>query len=137
MTVQASSFADPTDVRAFDACKAAGKSDAECFKVGDNGIGCWGDHTAQTHTAMCALPPETIEAKWGNVEAGKHKRVWVRVVNCLLADRMPHLDHIKNGAGIDLNPAAADALGLKPPFLREVSWEWDESKNTGGAPALP
>jgi len=40
--VIASSFADPADVRAFKRCKAQGKTDQECFRVGDNGVGCWG-----------------------------------------------------------------------------------------------
>ena len=52
--VHASSFADPADVRRFRACKAAGKSDQECFKVGDNGVGCWGDDTT-TAVPMLSL----------------------------------------------------------------------------------
>lgn len=134
MKTLASSFADPADVRAFELCKREGKSDAECFKVGDNGIGCWGDFTAQVHTPMCALPPQEMESKWGNVEAAKHKLVRVtltgsggkltsRIVICTLADRMPRKPN-KSGAGIDLNPAASAALGLKPPHLSPVDWEW-------------
>lgn len=131
---KASSFADPADVRAFEACKRKGKSDLECFKVGDNGIGCWGDVTAQTSTPMCALPPQEMERRWGSVEQSRHR--WVRVtvtqvghdsfgksVRCLLADRMPRKTN-KSGAGIDLNPAASEALGLTPPHLIEVVWEW-------------
>ena len=42
-----------------------------------------------------------------------------------LGDTMPHKANIKNGAGIDLNPAFAKALGQKPPFmLQGVQWEW-------------
>lgn len=44
---EASSFADPADVRAFERCKAEGKSDQACFRVGDNGIGQFGKITAQ------------------------------------------------------------------------------------------
>lgn len=133
--VLASSFADMADLRAFERCKAQGKSDVECFKVGDNGVGCWGDKTAQTEIPMCALPPEDMEEKWGSLAAAKHKKVLVtltghggkltrRMVVCLLADRMPARRNIKNGAGIDLNPAAAKALGLVPPFMVEAEWEW-------------
>jgi hypothetical protein len=130
MMTKASSFADLADVRAFQRCKAKGGSDTECFKVGDNGIGCWGDVTAQEHTPMCALPPEDIIAKCGSMKsrAARGKRVHVtangRETICLLADRMPAKKNIRNGAGIDLNPAAAKQLGLKPPFLIPAEWSW-------------
>ena len=124
----ASSFADPKDVAAFAACKATGKTDRQCFKVGDNGIGCWGHTTAQTRVPMCALPPEDIRARWGSVNKGKEKIVCVTVrkvsVLCMLADRMPSKKNITNGCGIDLNPAAAAALKLKPPFKAACEWQW-------------
>lgn len=134
MKTLASSFADPADVRAFQRCKAKGKSDLECFKVGDNGVGCWGDFTAQETDPMCALPPQEMEAKWGSVAAAKHKKVLVtltgpggkltrKMVVCTLADRMPRKAN-KSGAGIDLNPAASKALGLRPPHLVPAEWEW-------------
>lgn len=129
----ASSFADPADVRAFKRCKAKGKSDKDCFLVGDNGIGCWNDLTAQTVVPMCALPPQDMEGRWGSVAKAKHKKVRVtllgrrrsqtKTVVCVLADRMPRKPN-KSGAGIDLNPAASAALGLEPPHLVEVTWEW-------------
>lgn len=127
----ASSFADPADVRAFERCIRSGKSEKECFKVGDNGRGCWNDLTAQEHTAMCALPPQEMEARWGSVAAAKHKLVRVHCprtdkwVVCVLADRMPRKPN-RSGAGIDLNPAASKALGLKPPHLEKVEWKWME-----------
>jgi hypothetical protein len=130
MKVPASSFADLADVRAYQRCKAKGKSDAACFKVGDNGVGCWGDITAQEETPMCALPPEDIIARWGGIKAkaARGRRVLVRSygreVICILADRMPAKTNIKNGAGIDLNPAAAKQLGLTPPFIVKAEWEW-------------
>lgn len=128
MNVLASSFADLADVRAYERCKAQGKTDRECFKVGDNGIGCWGDRTAQEEIPMCALPPEDMIAKFGSIRAAKHAKVMVcangRQITCLLADRMPARRHITNGAGIDLNPAAAKLLALKPPFLVKAEWEW-------------
>jgi hypothetical protein len=126
--VKASSFADPADVRAFKRCKGEGKSDQECFKVGDNGIGCWGDDTTG-NTPMCALPPEDMTEKWGSVIGAKHMRVVVsangRTVTCVLGDRMPARKNVKNGAAIDLNPAAAKALGLKPPFMVDAVWKWE------------
>lgn len=133
--VQASSFADPADVRSFQRCKATGKSDQECFKAGDNGIGCWGDDTTAA-APMCALPPDDMLARFGGkgvetataIAKARHARVIVeangRSVVCLLADRMPWRKNVKNGAGIDLNPAAAAALDLRPPFLVTATWAW-------------
>lgn len=125
--VKATSFADPADIAAFRRCKAQGKSDEECFKVGDNGIGCWGDDVTGPEPA-CALPPEDMMERWGSVNAAKHKPVLVRgagqTVTCILKDRMPHRAHIKNGAGIDLNPAAVAALGKHPPLELQVNWQW-------------
>jgi hypothetical protein len=133
---RASSFADPADVRAFLRCKSRGKSDLECFKVGDNGEGCFGDFTATDRIAMCALPPQDMEERWGSVARAKHKKVLVTLtgaggklsrksVVCIVADRMPRKPN-SSGAGIDLNPGAAKALGLSPPFLVNVEWRWAE-----------
>jgi hypothetical protein len=129
--VLASSFADPDDVRVFKRCKALGHSDQFCFKTGDNGIGKWGANTAQEHTPMCALPRDVWQ------RAGKKGGAKVRVtyrgemqnktpisVEGILADTMPSTANIKNGCGIDLNPAFAKKLGLKPPFKVPVEWEW-------------
>jgi hypothetical protein len=125
--VRASSFADPRDVARFRRCKAAGKSDQECFKIGDNGIGCFGDDCTGP-VPMCALPPEDIEERWGDVNSGRHKHVRVTANDsscvCVLADRMPHRAHITNGAGIDLSPAACNALGLTPPVMVQAAWQW-------------
>lgn len=118
--VTASSFADPQDLRDY--------AKSGSFAAGDNGVGCWGDNTAQEVIPMCALPPEDMVERWGSVRGAKHKRVTVRVngreVVCVLADRMPHRVNIKNGAGIDLNPGAAKVLGLRPPFTVAAEWEW-------------
>lgn len=126
--VKASSFADPADVRAFRACKDRGGTDQDCFKKGDNGVGCWDDDVSEGTPPACALPPEDMEEKWGSVNAAKHKPVEVlansRTVTCILKDRMPHRANIKNGAGIDLNPAAVKALGLEPPIMISATWRW-------------
>jgi len=139
MRTLASSFADPKDVEAFKACVARGNSQQWCLRKGDNGVGCWGDDTAQTKTPMCALPPDDMIQRWGSIEERRlkkipkiaaHRRVVVVVgehfVVCILADRMPWRKNIRNGAGIDLNPAAAKVLGLKPPFLVPASWTWED-----------
>jgi hypothetical protein len=122
MKTLASSFADPKDLADY--------ARSGSLAAGDNGVGCWGDVTAQDTVAMCALPPEDIIAKWGSMKAraARRKRVIVRAndreIVCELADRMPAKADIKNGAGIDLNPAAGKRLGLIPPFLVRAEWEW-------------
>lgn len=126
--VKASSFADPADIRAFKKCKDRGRSDQECFKVGDNGIGCWGDSTAEGTGPSCALPPEDMIEKWGSVKAARRKLVNVsgngKMVTCVLKDRMPRRANIRNGAGIDLNSDAVRALGLEPPIMIRAIWTW-------------
>ena len=118
----ASSFADAKDLADY--------ARSGSFAQGDNGIGCWGDNTAQMETPMCALPPEDIIAECGSMKAkaARGKRVNVRAngrhVVCLLADRIPSKKNITNQAGIDLNPAAAHRLGLTPPFLVPALWSW-------------
>lgn len=119
----ASSFADPADVRAFRRCKAQGKSDSECFKVGDNGIGKWGMDTTQP-VPMCALPPED----WQILTHPPGTVVIVeangQTVRAELQDTMPHRANITNGAIIDLNPAACAALGMEPPLMVKARWRW-------------
>ncbi len=128
MKVYASDFASLADLKAFCEAKAKGWSDKQAFAVGDNGVGCWEDITAQEHTPMCALPPETMEEVWGSVEAARHQQVKVTskavTVICIVADRMPHRANIHNGCGIDLNPAALKALGLVSPIKAEVELEF-------------
>lgn len=126
--VKASSFADPADVRAFRRCKDRGGTDQQCFKVGDNGRGAWGDDTSEGSGSSCALPPDDMIQKWGSIAAAKHKLVEVtyedKSVTCVLKDRMPWKKNIKNGAGIDLNPDAVRALGLEPPIMVKATWRW-------------
>jgi hypothetical protein len=122
--VVASSFADPADIRAFKKCKATGKTDQQCFKAGDNGIGKWGDDTT-TNVPMVALPPEDWKplgkrARGAKVEVAANGRK----VIAELRDTMPAKKNIKNGAGIDLNPACCKALGLNPPARVGATWRW-------------
>jgi hypothetical protein len=127
-TVKASDFASLSDVRAFQRCKATGKTDKQCFAVGDNGIGYWGDNTAQESVPMCALPPDDIQARFGDADKGRLAKIKVvansREVICALADHMPWKKNIKNGAGIDLNPAALKVLGLQTPIMVTATWQW-------------
>lgn len=124
----ASSFADPADVHAFKRCKEAGGSDAHCFGVGDNGVGCWEDDCSEGSGPSCALPPDDMIEKFGSVAAAKHAQVKVtigsRTVLCVLKDRMPWKRHITNKAIIDLNPDACKALGVSPPIMLSATWEW-------------
>lgn len=125
---KASSFADPADVAAFRRCKEQGYSDDFCFGRGDNGVGVWGDDTTQGSGASCAIPPDDMVAKFGSIAGAKHARVIVeangRRITATVKDRMPYKKNIKNGAVIDLNPDAAEQLGLRPPFLVGARWKW-------------
>jgi hypothetical protein len=119
----ASSFADPADIAAFKRCKAQGHTDKQCFAIGDNGIGYWGDVTA-SDTPMCALPPGEWK-KFGSKARGKKMKVTYRdkTVICELRDTLPPVP--KHNVVIDLNPGALKALGLTPGGLYEgVHWKW-------------
>lgn len=121
ISATASSFADPADVEAFHRCKAQGYSDQHCFAVGDNGIGQFGANTAQETRAMVALHEEDMIAQWGSVSKSAHQIVEVegpsgRVIRAAVEDRLGVRKRI------DLNPACALLLGLKPPFLVPCRW---------------
>jgi len=119
----ASSFADPADVVAFNKCKAQGKTDQQCFKVGDNGIGQFGKITAQTQTAMVAIHASDMIARWGSVNAAAHRLVTVTINGKTIQASVE--DRLGVAGRIDLNPAAAKQLGLNPPFLvKNCTWNW-------------
>ena len=133
----ASSFADPADVAAYKRCRANGGSFNECLAVGDNGEGtpALGDvgedgnrHPTDTtgSTPMCALPPGDWKPL-GDKAPGALVLVThdgIKVV-CELRDTLPAKP--KHGVVIDLNPAAAKALGLKPPFMVPATWQFIDS----------
>jgi hypothetical protein len=126
--VKASSFADPADVVAFKKCVKSGETETQCFAKGDNGIGLWGDDTTVAKP-ICALPRDVWMAKWKKPSIARGKKIELsfkdKTVICELRDTLPPTAKIKNGAGIDLNPGAAEALGLKPPFMQpNVGWRW-------------
>lgn len=119
---EASSFADPADVRAFLRCKATGKSDLACFAVGDNGIGQFGKITAQEHIPMVAVHKNDMVARWGSVQGAAHRPVEVtangHTIHATVEDR------VSAKGRIDLNPACAKLLGLQPPFVVPARWRW-------------
>jgi hypothetical protein len=120
---EASSFADPADVRAFERCKATGKTDLACFKVGDNGIGQFGKITAQDHTPMVALHKADMIARWGSVHGAAHRAVTVTIGGKTIQATVE--DRLGVAGRIDLNPACAKQLGLNPPFLiKNCVWNW-------------
>lgn len=125
----ATSFADPQDIARFKRCKASGRTDRECFKVGDNAVGLWGDFT-NADRPICALPPDDWSPFY-HTARGKLVRVRRagKEVVCELLDTLPPKKNIRNGAGIDLNPAACAALGLVPPIWEHVEWEWYEERD--------
>jgi hypothetical protein len=130
--VKASTFADFNDVAAYRKAIAEGKSRSEALRLGDDGIGSWGDDTTSEDIPMCALPPEDWETKWGGGENARGKKVRVtykgKSVTGDLRDTMPHKKNITNGAGIDLNPGFVKSFGLKPGFLLDgFAWEWADS----------
>ena|SRR5438552_3286918 len=118
----ASSFADPADVVAFNKCKAQGKTDQQCFKVGDNGIGQFGKITAQDQIPMVAVHADDMIARWGSVIAAAHRPVTVTVNQTTIQATVE--DRIGVKGRIDLNPAASKRLGLTPPFLVPCTWNW-------------
>jgi hypothetical protein len=127
--VVASSFADPSDLAAYKNAIRKGLPEKEALKLGDNGIGCWGDDTTRDDLPMCALPPEDWLAKWGTGAAARGRKVAVtykgKTIVGELSDTMPQKANITNGAGIDLNPGFAKAFGIVPPFLlMGFNWEW-------------
>jgi len=119
---EASSFADPKDVVDFKKCKAQGKTDKQCFAVGDNGIGKFGKITAQTTTPMVAIHPSDAKKRWGSMDAAAHRLVRVTVGGRRVVASVE--DQLGVAGRIDLNPAAAAGLGLNPPFLKGCVWEW-------------
>lgn len=135
--VNASSFADPADLKAYRKAIADGKSQKEALAAGDNGIGKWGDDTTSEDLPACALPPEDWQPRWGKKASRKLVAVTYKGKRVVgeLRDTMPRRANIRNGAGIDLNPGFAKAFGAKPPFmLNGVEWQWVEDEVSNEAP---
>jgi hypothetical protein len=118
----ASSFADPADKAAFDACKASGNTDHFCFGKGDNGVGAWGTDTTSTTKAMVAVHEKDAFARWGSWAGAAHRRVRVTINGKSVLATVE--DKLGTKGRIDLNPGALAKLGLKPGNLWPCVWEW-------------
>lgn len=119
---EASSFADPADIASFRRCKTTGKTDLQCFAVGDNGIGQFGRITSQEMIPMVAVHGDAMKAKWGSIAGAAHRPVEVTVRGITI--RATVEDRMSATGRIDLNPACAKRLGLNPPFVVPCSWRW-------------
>lgn len=119
-----SSFADPADVESFKRCKRTGQSDVACFEVGDNGIGQFGQVTAQDSIPMVAVHASEMVARWGSTHGAAHRPVLLRRGAMVIEARVE--DRISAAGRVDLNPAAARQLGLTPPFIAAGEWKWKE-----------
>lgn len=119
---KASSFADPADLAAFKRCKATGKSDVQCFAVGDNGVGQFGDITAQTRTPFVAIHRKYMISRWGSVLAAAHREVLVCIRGS--TQKIKVGDRISEPGRIDLNPAAYGLWNLKAPVMVDAKWKW-------------
>lgn len=126
--VKASDFASLQDVAIYHRLKSEGFSEKYALAHGDNGIGFWGDTTAQTVIPMVALPPDDIIAKFGAFNAGHNAQILLtlngKTLTVLLCDHMPWKKNIHNGAGIDCNPAVLLACGEHSPMMAPASWDW-------------
>ena len=128
--VIASEFAQESDLIAYRKAIARGATQEQAFAVGDNCIGCWGDPTGPGSPPQCALPPEVMIAMWGSEAAARHQKILVvyngangaQNLEVTMGDVMPHLWDITNGAGIDLNEVACEALGLPYGAMVPVTW---------------
>ena len=124
---KASSFADPADVVAFKKCKAQGKTDKQCFAVGDNGIGKFGADTTSSTTPMVAIHPTDATARWESMQGAAHRKVRVTVIKSGKSVVATVEDQLGKAGRIDLNPGAAKKLGLSIPInpkTTDVLWEW-------------
>lgn len=119
---KASSFADPADVVAFNRCKAKGETDRQCFAVGDNGIGEFGDITAQDTVPFVAVNHQMMLDRWGSEQGAAHRPVEVTVNGITFQAKVG--DRISAPGRIDLNPACAKLVNLQPPFLVPCTWKW-------------
>lgn len=119
---EASSFADPADIVAFKRCKATGKSDVKCFEVGDNGVGQFGDITAQELKPFVAVHKDFMISKWGSVHAAAHRDVELCINGQMIIAKVG--DRISARGRIDCNPAVLRLLKLKAPLKIAAKWRW-------------
>lgn len=121
---QASSFADPKDVAAFKRCKQGGKTDLQCFAVGDNGVGQFGVITAQDVTPYVAVHHDDMVSRWGSEHGAA-----LREVELIIAGHPEPIiakvgDRISERGRIDCNPAILKIAGRKAPMMTGAQWRW-------------
>lgn len=119
---EASSFADPADLRAFERCKATGKTNLQCFAVGDNGVGECGVITSQEHTPYVAVHLDFMVSRWGSKHAA-----WLREVEVVangVTFRAKVGDRISAKGRIDLNPACLKLINKPAPLKTAAKWRW-------------
>lgn len=137
---KATSFADPADVAAFHRAKARGLTDNQAFKFGDNGIGYWDDDCTDTSVPAVAVPRDYWVARFGEGRGARGAVVLVTIRGqtrrCVLWDTMPALEHIENGARIDLAPGAQKLFGLTAPVDEEAVWDWENTTLGQEAPKV-
>ncbi len=111
MILRLTSFATYKDLVGYIRCRddQHNHSSDFCLNFGDNGVGAWGDITATTKTAMCAMEPALLASHYGSSHDARGRKVSVTLngssVVCEIRDKGPH--------GVcDLNPGALVALGL-------------------------
>lgn len=129
----ASVFANRADLWRYQMAKLNGSTEEDALKVGDNGVGHWGDVTATYKTPMVALPSDTP-----GLERGRQVRVTGPNGStvAIVGDQMPRSDKLQGRADIDLNPAAAMAVG-HPGGVVPVTWQWADSKQPDPADMPP
>ncbi len=111
MQLRLTSFATYKDLVGYIKCRDDGHNHPPefCYNRGDNGVGAWGDVTATTKVAMCAMEPALLAQHYGHSSDARGRKVSVtlngRTIECEIRDKGPH--------GVcDLNPGALIALGL-------------------------
>lgn len=107
MRMKATSFADVSDLLAYNRAVRSGKSPEEALSIGDNGLGASQLSTVKGTGPCCAMH--------GRANLGRkvHVQFHEKVVVCDVRDVGPD--------GVcDLNPDACEALGLVPPVSEVV-----------------
>lgn len=106
----ASIFADPGDLRRYREAIANGATEQEALRVGDSGVGAWGDDTTSMHRPQVAI-------------YGAPQNALVRVTGPKGTVIAMNTDKAPDNGRIDLNPATAAAVG-HTGGLMPVTWDF-------------
>jgi len=110
----ATSFADASDLLAYNRALHDGRTPQEALAVGDNGLGAWNRSTVKGTGPCFALHPSVEGFRPGRLARITYGE---KYVDADLRDIAP-----KNV--IDLNPDTCEALGLRAPVKVMVDWSW-------------